>query len=223
MSAGLTWRLEEPKNTTMTPPIPEMTDETAQFPQGDVTSLSSLTIEQQETEALVLRAQSGDREAYPLLFDRFHNEIYRFAARRLGDPVAAQDAAAETFADAFGGIGRFKARGLPFEAWLYTIARRRVVDQMRLRARHEHDALPDGAEPGTPTPDPANKVADLMHLRALIARLPDGERDVIELRFMEDLDVEHTALRLGKLPGAIRVSQHRALTRLRTMMSEDDR
>jgi RNA polymerase sigma-70 factor, ECF subfamily len=204
----------------MRTPLPEMSHE-LETP-DDVTGRSTTTIEQQETEALVLRAQSGDREAYPLLFNRFHDEIYRFAARRLGDPEAAQDAAAETFADAFGGLGRFRARGAPFEAWLYTIARRRVVDQLRVRARHEHDALPEVVTTVAPHADHAAGIATHLHMRALIARLPETERDVIELRFMEDLDVEHTALRLGKQPGAIRVAQHRALQKLRTMMSEVD-
>src|SRR6266487_4529870 len=89
---------------------------------SDVTPFNLSTIEQEETEVLVDRARSGDREAYAMLFDQFHDEIYRFATRRLGDPFAGQDAAAETFADAFGSIKRYESRGLPFEAWLYTIA-----------------------------------------------------------------------------------------------------
>src|SRR6266508_3826081 len=98
--------------------------------QNDVTPLNLSTIEQEETVALVERARSGDREAYAMLVERFHDEIYRFAARRLGDPVAGQDAAADTFADAFGAIRRFEFKGAPFEAWLYTIARPRVTDQL---------------------------------------------------------------------------------------------
>jgi RNA polymerase sigma-70 factor (ECF subfamily) len=154
-----------------------------------------------------------------MLFDRFHDEIYRFATRRLGDPVAGQDAASDTFVDAFRGIARFESRGVPFEAWLYTIARRRVIDHRRSRAHHDHAELsPDVTKPFN---DHATELVDSMHLRALIAQLPETERDVVELRFMEDLDVEQTALRLGKQPGAVRVAQHRGLIRLRTMMNEE--
>jgi RNA polymerase sigma-70 factor (ECF subfamily) len=187
----------------------------------DVTDAPAATIEEQETYALVERARSGDREAYAMLFDRFHDEIYRFATRRIGDPIAGQDAAAETFADAFKGIHKYEQTGAPFEAWLYTIARRRIVDQVRARARHDHAELPSdhASEPSSNGHEAS--VLDWMMLRALIARLPETERDVVELRFMEDLDVEHTALRLGKQPGAVRVAQHRALTKLRTMMHED--
>jgi len=188
---------------------------------SDVTDGPATTIDEQETYALVERARSGDREAYAMLFDRFHDEIYRFATRRLGDPVAGQDAAAETFADAFKGIARYEQTGAPFEAWLYTIARRRIVDQIRIRARHDHAALSpeDGLQPSLGGHE--GSIIDGLLLRALIARLPESERDVVELRFMEDLDVEQTARRLGKQPGAVRVAQHRALTKLRTMMHED--
>jgi RNA polymerase sigma-70 factor (ECF subfamily) len=190
-------------------------------PMPDVTDAPASTIEEQETYALVERARSGDREAYAMLFDRFHDEIYRFATRRIGDPVAGQDAAAETFADAFKGIARYEQTGAPFESWLYTIARRRIVDQIRMRARHDHAELsPEGgSQPSFGGHE--SSVVDGLLLRALIARLPESERDVVELRFMEDLDVEQTALRLAKQPGAVRVAQHRALTKLRTMMHED--
>jgi RNA polymerase sigma-70 factor (ECF subfamily) len=185
----------------------------------DVTAGDLATIEQSETLALVERARTGDRKAYGMLFDRFHDEIYRFATRRLGDPVAGQDVAAETFADAFGSIKRFEFKGAPFEAWLYSIARRRVIDQMRSRVRHEH--LPLEPSAAGLDADHAGGIVDAIHVRALIARLPETERDVIELRFMEDLDVEQTALRLGKQPGAVRVAQHRGLLRLRTMVGEE--
>ena len=156
-----------------------------------------------------------------MLFERFHDEIYRFATRRIGDPVAGQDAAAETFADAFRGINKFEQTGAPFEAWLYTIARRRIVDQIRSRARHDHAELLGNEALAPASNGHESSVVDAMLLRALIARLPETERDVVELRFMEDLDVEQTAVRLGKQPGAVRVAQHRALTKLRTMMHED--
>jgi RNA polymerase sigma-70 factor (ECF subfamily) len=188
---------------------------------ADVTDGRATTIEEQETYALVERARSGDREAYAMLFDRFHDEIYRFATRRIGDPVAGQDAAAETFVDMFKGIAKYEQTGAPFEAWLYTIARRRIVDQIRIRVRHDHAELSpaDGSQPSFGGHE--SSVVDGLLLRALIARLPESERDVVELRFMEDLDVEQTALRLGKQPGAVRVAQHRALIKLRTMMHED--
>jgi len=150
-----------------------------------------------------------------MLFHRFHNEIYRFAARRLGDRDAGQDVAAETFADAFASIHRFRWQGVPFEAWLYTIARRRTVDHLRANARRQTEELRD-----RPAPDHSDGVIESTRLREVIAQLPPTEREVVELRFMEDLDVAETALRLGKRAGAVRIAQHRALAHLRFALSE---
>lgn len=171
----------------------------------------------ESTEVLVGRARAGDRDAYGELFNRFHDEIYRFAARRLGDPSLGQDVAADTFVDAFGALGRFAWRGVPFEAWLYTIARRRIADQMRARTRR---ARAESQEQAAFHDDHSRGVIDSVDMREMISKLPGAERDVIELRFMEDLDVEQTASRLGKRPGAVRVAQHRALARLRRWMHE---
>lgn len=182
----------------------------------DVTRARGRPMEEVTTEELVSRARSGDGEAYSMLFDRFHDEVYRFATRRAGDPVAGQDIAADTFTDAFGGIARFRWQGKPFEAWLYTIARRRIADH--LRARGLADRHPPVESPHAI--DHSAAVVETETMRGLIARLPEGERDVIELRFMEDLDVDQAARRLGKNPGAIRVAQHRALTHLRRMVAE---
>ena len=188
---------------------------------GSTTSMDPVTghpvpaMNEITTEDLVARAQAGETEAYGMIFERFHDEVYRFATRRLGDPHAGQDAAADTFADAFAGMHRFRWRGVPFEAWLYTIARRRVADRMRARER-----AGTYAEQMDVSEDPSRGVLDRLSLRGLIARLSPTEREVIELRFMEDMDVEQTALRLGKRAGAIRVAQHRGLARLRAMMAE---
>ncbi|MFN2615371.1 MAG: RNA polymerase sigma factor [Actinomycetota bacterium] len=182
-------------------------------PPAPVTGEPVLAMNEVATEDLVARAQAGETEAFAMIFERFHDEIYRFATRRLHDPQAGQDAAADTFVDAFAGLHRFRWRGVPFEAWLYTIARRRVADRLRAGARST-PALVDVS------PDHATVVEDQMHVRSLMAELSPSEREVIELRFMEDLDVEQTARRLGKNAGAIRVAQHRALARLRTMMAE---
>ena len=194
------------------PPGPPLV---AGFVRERVTREPAATIEEVTVPELVGLARSGDEEAFTMLFHRFHDEIYRFATRRLRDPHAGQDVAAETMADAFSSIHRFRWRGVPFEAWLYTIARRRIVDRLRAGAKERREEVPADAA----TPDHSDAIVETARVRAAIAALPPTERDVVELRFMEDLDVEQTALRLGKRAGAVRVTQHRALARLRVALA----
>ncbi|MFA5891671.1 MAG: sigma-70 family RNA polymerase sigma factor [Actinomycetota bacterium] len=172
------------------------------------------------TRDLVTRAQAGDKEAFAMIFDRFHDEVYRFAARRLGDPVLAQDVAAETFVALFPGIRRFRWTGVPFEAWLYTIARRRIADELRGQARSAR--VGEACKQFETESAPAPSLEGAIDMRAALARMPWAEREILELRFMEDLDAAQTALRVGKTPGAVRVAQHRALARLREMMDEGE-
>lgn len=169
------------------------------------------------TPELVSRARDGEREAFELLFHRFHDEVYRFATRRLGDATLGQDVAAETMADAFRSIHRFQFRGAPFEAWLYTIARRKLADVRRAPSRRES---PVEQIADTGVADASGNLLDAMQVRELLDKLSDSDREIIELRFMEDLDVEQTAKRIGKSEGAVRVAQHRALNKLREMLNE---
>lgn len=169
------------------------------------------------TRDLVARARHGHADAYLMLFERFHGEVYRFATRRTGDHWVGQEIAADTLADAFAGIHRFRWQGAPFEAWLYTIARRRIADHHRARAK-----APAPVAPPVDHGDIAARIADVDLVRRLVEMLPPAEREVIELRFMEGLDVRQTARRLRKRTGAVRIAQMRALDRLRGLIGGED-
>src|SRR5215207_1421597 len=84
----------------------------------------------QEDEALVAAAQA-DPEAFADLYNRYYSQIYRFAHRRTGDPVIAEDVAAETFLAAFKSLPRYEWRGIAFSAWLYRIAATVIAGQHR--------------------------------------------------------------------------------------------
>src|SRR5690348_3122048 len=83
-----------------------------------------------EDEALVAAAQA-DPEAFADLYNLYYPQIYRFAHRRTGDPVAAEDVAAETFLAAFKSLPRYEWRGIAFSAWLYRIAATVIAGQQR--------------------------------------------------------------------------------------------
>src|ERR1051326_4186866 len=143
----------------------------AGFVHERVTPQPAATMDEMTVRDLVGRARSGDQEAFTMLFQCFPDEIYRYATRRLGDPDAGQDVAAETMADAFSSIHRFRWLGVPFEAWLYTIARRRSVDRLRSRARDRREEVPADAS----VPDHSEAIVESAQIRAAIAELPPTE------------------------------------------------
>src|SRR6266545_7160929 len=87
-----------------------------------------------DVEAVVRRARAGDRDALGELYDRFRDRVARFATGRLGDPEKAEDVTSETFEAVLRGLAAYRP-GMDFEAWLFTIAHRRVSDHFRRQAR----------------------------------------------------------------------------------------
>jgi RNA polymerase sigma-70 factor (ECF subfamily) len=171
--------------------------------------------------SLVRAAQGGDLEAFGVLFDRFHLPVYRYIAARIEGQADAEDLAAETFATALRAIGRFRWRGAPFEAWLFRIARSKIIDHQRRTKRRPASEL-TGSEPATqPYLDPEVHVVrdeERTQLLSAIRRLSADQLEVVALRFFADLSVTDIARVMDRSPGAVRQLQLRALTTLRQKM-----
>lgn len=170
---------------------------------------------------LVRSAQAGDAEAFGAIFDEFHLSVYRYIAARVQSPADAEDLAAEAFAAAFRAIGSFRWQGAPFEAWLFRIARSKIVDHYRRTGPRGTNPL-SGSEPvaGDET-DPAMAIVhgeERGHLLAAMRRLSSDQQEVVALRFFADLSVPEVAQIMDRSPGAVRQLQLRALTTLRQRM-----
>jgi RNA polymerase sigma factor (sigma-70 family) len=121
-----------------------------------------------DVEAVVRRARAGDRDALGELYDRFRDRVARFATGRLGDPEKAEDVTSETFEVVLRGLAAYRP-GTDFEAWLFTIAHRRVSDHFRRQARRGEVELDEGAQPAVGGPEDAVLAAALL---LLVAALP---------------------------------------------------
>ncbi|MBI4729939.1 MAG: sigma-70 family RNA polymerase sigma factor [Acidobacteria bacterium] len=166
-----------------------------------------------EVPGLIQRAQGGDRDAFGELYRLHQASVFRLARFHLSVPVA-EDAVAETFLRAWKGLPRYRDTGAPFVSWLYGIARHVVADLVRERVRLEPRAeLPDLA-----APEPATD--DRIVIAAALAKLPEEQRLVIELKFLAGLTNDEVGRALGKSPGAVNTQQWRALEALRREMSE---
>jgi RNA polymerase sigma-70 factor (ECF subfamily) len=168
-------------------------------------------------EDLVRWAQQGQREAFGLLYDRHVSAIYGYCFRRLGEREAAQDATAETFRKALVALPTY--RPAAFRAWLFAIARHVVVDSTRRHRPYvqlvEAMQVPD---PGAAIEEAAIMEAELATLRTLLPRLTSEQHDVVAMRLagLTPVEIGHV---LGKSRGAIDMTLHRALARLRELMA----
>jgi RNA polymerase sigma-70 factor (ECF subfamily) len=165
---------------------------------------------------LLRQAQRGDGEAFAALYRAHVQAIYRYIAYRVNDSQLADDLTADVFTKALQSLGRYEDQGKPFVAWLYRIARARVIDHYRRTDRRpvesdvEDEPLP--IDPDLDAPMIRRQAAKI--LREAIAELTDDQQQVIILRFVEGHRIETVAQLMGKQPNAIKALQHRALRAL---------
>jgi RNA polymerase sigma-70 factor (ECF subfamily) len=133
-----------------------------------------------------------------------------------------EDLASETWMHVLRGLGTFVGDAREFRAWLFTIARNRAVDAGRARTRRPSVPVADITELH---PDPHRQAAPSAEDVAidndgtaaalrLVSMLPAAQAEMVMLRVVAGLDVADVAALLGKKPGTVRVTVHRALQTL---------
>lgn len=175
-----------------------------------------------EEFADILRAaQNGSDEAFAVLWRDANPALLRYL--RVIAPDHAEDIAAEAWVQVVRGLPKFRGDESAWRAWLFTNARRRMLDQARTRKRHPADPLDDLHAAEVPRSQAAEQTAlDNLATESAIAvlnRLPGKQAEVILLRVVAGLDTEVVAEMMGKSPGAIRVLAHRGLKKLQSLLS----
>lgn len=180
--------------------------------------------EKRELKKLVRRVQSGDLEAYGMLYDRFFDSVYAYVLRQVREPADAEDIVSGVFLEVFEQIGGFTWHGAGFAAWLFRIARNDVLDHFRRlgsRSRDTEltvkiDAMPDAA-----TVDSlAEQAWDEQALRQAITRLSEEQQQVILLKLMLNFSNRQIGDVLDKSEGAVKALRHRAMLSLRQILTE---
>jgi RNA polymerase sigma-70 factor (ECF subfamily) len=183
-----------------------------------------------EDDLLIQRIARGDPEACDAFVRKYQARLTRLAARLLGWSQDVDDVVQESFVAAILGASRFRQQA-SVETWLIRITlnqcrthRRRSrlgLDRLlRLRQRLPRQKLADAADGATLDSEIREKV------REAVGRLPARDRELIVLRYLEQMDVDELAEVLNLKRNAVEVRLHRARERLRKLLSgfaEDDR
>ena len=166
----------------------------------------------------MLRAQSGDGRAFQQLVEPHREVMFRVAYLIVRNAADAEDAAQNAVVKAWRALGRFR-RDAPLRPWLLTITANEARNRRRGAGRRERLALRATASPsGEAAPSPEElAVAAVEHRRLLDAleQLPDGQRLVLECRYLLSLSEEETAMALGIRRGTVKSRAARALDQLR--------
>jgi RNA polymerase sigma-70 factor, ECF subfamily len=160
-------------------------------------------------------AQGGDETAFACLFRDVQPALLRYLHVMTPD---AEDVAGDTWLQVVKGLPGFRGEEEAFRAWLFTIARHRAVDAGRSRSRRPDVPLAEPqAEEQLAAPDTAELALEAISTRwvlELIKNLPREHAEIIMLRVVAGLEAADVARIVGKTPGAVRVTAHRALRRL---------
>ena len=163
-----------------------------------------------DDERLLIEAAQADPARFVELYDRNVDRVYAYVSRRAGSRSVAEDVTSEVFEQALSNLGTFKWRGVPFVAWLYRIASNALADHWKRERRDSHDLPPD-----VPDEREHQDLERRVSLFQLVDRLPDAQRQVIQMRFVEDRTIREVAAALDRSEGAVKQLQLRALENLR--------
>lgn len=177
----------------------------------------------EEEAQLVERAQAGDREAFAEIYRRYQPKIYRYIAFRVSNTAVAEDLTSEVFVRLVERIDDFTYRGRPLLAWLYTIARNLLTDHYRSQGRGQMFPLDNDLVAETPDPvQRAHYALQSDQLAEALEELTEDQRQVLLLKFFEDMDNRTVAEILGKTIGAVKSLQHRGLAALSRVFKRMD-
>jgi RNA polymerase sigma-70 factor (ECF subfamily) len=169
---------------------------------------------------VLAEAQSGSEDHFAVLWRDANPALLRYL--RVLAPENAEDIAAETWMHVIRSLPRFVGDEAAWRAWLFTTARRRLIDQVRLHKRHPAEPLDGISAADVPrSPDAAQIALDNLATEsamALLTRLPAHQAEVIMLRVVAGLDTDAVADMLGKSPGNVRVLAHRGLKKLESLL-----
>ena len=185
---------------------------------------SAEQLEDLDTARLVIGMQAGDRDAFAALYKRYFDRVYGYVRVAVKDSHEAEDIAQQVFTQLFTSIPSYERRTQPFRAWLFSIARNRLVDSLR-----KHDRL-DVTDPSAIDRQRELDAVDDNGSRALgwitdrdllvfIERLPLAQRQVLALSFMMGLRSPEIAQVLGRSEADVRAVKSRALRFLRQRLT----
>lgn len=166
-------------------------------------------------------ARQGERDAQSRLLRAMQDHWYRFSLCQLRDAEKAQDAVQETALRVLKSISRFDGRS-SFKTWSFGIALNVCREIRRKRIGADLDSAP---EPSTSDDDEHGRQLDFLDdsaaLRKVMAELPERQRQVVTLRYLEEMSVADTALAMDCAEGTVKATLFAALRTLRSKLVGD--
>jgi len=178
-------------------------------------------LKKEADERLLIEAAQKDPARFAELYEINFERVYAYAVRRVGNRAEAEDLTADVFQHALANLHRFEWRGIPFAAWLFRIAANLISDRWQRSGREVADDSGQ-IESAQVSPVEIEEVERRATLYRLVDTLPEEQRRVVVLRFVEQKSIKEVARQIRKTEGAVKQLQFRALSNLRARMEGAD-
>ncbi|MFW0862386.1 MAG: RNA polymerase sigma factor [Candidatus Komeilibacteria bacterium] len=170
-------------------------------------------------KVLVLKSRLGNKEAFGTLYNKYINKIYRFAFYKTSSKELAEDIASQSFLKLWEKI----AQGGPIQsvqALLYQIARNLIIDHYRSKYNTEVPLEFELDSQAVHIDEKIHSKIDNELLRPAVMKLKEEYREVVVLRYIEELSISEIAKIVDKSNGNVRTLTHRALAELKKILKD---
>jgi len=175
----------------------------------------------QINKSTIARAKAGDESATVAIYEAYRAKVQRYFHYRVGHRQAAEDLTTEVFLRVIENLPNYRQQNVPFQAWLFQIARNLAVDYFRRQSVRDHVPLDERITSNGEAPD--SFVARSLvgeELQQALQRLTDGQSDVIVMRFIADMSIAEVAGALNKSESAVKSLQARGLEALHRILTQ---
>lgn len=174
----------------------------------------------EDLKILIQKAQKGDKNAFGEIYKIYYKKIYRYCSFNTKENALAEDICQDTFVKAWKKIQDFKLdEGWSIQAFLFTIARNLIIDNSRKKENFSIDDY-ENLETNENFIEDIDRKDNIERVKVALSKLDEIERQIIILRFFEDMDSKEVAQILNVKDGAIRVRTHRIMQKLKEIMEK---
>lgn len=190
------------------------------------TACAPMNVSGDDRDALISAAVKGDPAAIDRVFRWIRPLVLRYCRNRVGGQertfTSADDVAQEVYIAALASLPSYRYQGRQFLAFVYGIAAHKVADARRSAARNRAEPVSEVPDTRDSADGPEEQIMNgeiAGQMTRLLHSVSDKQREILDLRVVLGLSAEETAEAVGSTPGAVRVTQHRALNRLREVLT----
>ncbi len=172
-------------------------------------------------EELMRAYVDGDHEAFKELFARYAPKLMRLTIRHLRSEELAKEVVQQTFFQMHAARRDFR-QDRKLRPWVFTIAMNLVREHYRKKKRRKETVLEEAREPAVEQErGPIESRQRAQALRSALERLPESQREVVELHWFDERPFAEVAQIVGSTEGAVRVRAHRAYKRLKELLAKE--